>query len=394
MHGRLGARSSNTVSSGSRKSVDRPRRPAYEKARIELFSTGIAQGLSLDKTEEDRIHDELDAPFKRSSDPFASAVRTTRMPMVITDPRQDDNPIVFCNDAFLRLTGYDREEILGRNCRFLQGPDTDKQVVAELSEAVANRQEIQCDLLNYRKDGSTFWNSLLMCPVYADGELTYFFASQMDVTDKKRAEEHRFLLHRELDHRVKNTLAQVQSVVLQTLRDKAVPQDVATAVAGRLQAVARSHDVLTKEAWASASMMDVIKGALEPSMARFGDRIDLRGDAVRLKPRIATMLALGINELADNAARYGALSDASGRVDLRWTAENGMLHLEWRESGGPVVTSPSSKGYGLRIVERVLSTEFGGKASVEFAAGGFVFRLDAPLDGLSEEATKWLPPAQ
>ena len=348
----------------------------------------------MDKTEEDRIHDELDAPFKRSSDPFASAVRTTRMPMVITDPRQDDNPIVFCNDAFLRLTGYDREEILGRNCRFLQGPDTDKQVVAELSEAVANRQEIQCDLLNYRKDGSTFWNSLLMCPVYADGELTYFFASQMDVTDKKRAEEHRFLLHRELDHRVKNTLAQVQSVVLQTLRDKAVPQDVATAVAGRLQAVARSHDVLTKEAWASASMMDVIKGALEPSMARFGDRIDLRGDAVRLKPRIATMLALGINELADNAARYGALSDASGRVDLRWTAENGMLHLEWRESGGPVVTSPSSKGYGLRIVERVLSTEFGGRATVEFAPAGFVFRLDATLNGLGEEATKWLPPAQ
>ncbi|MBS9720515.1 PAS domain-containing protein [Tianweitania sp. BSSL-BM11] len=348
----------------------------------------------MDKKEEDRIHDELDAPFKGSSDPFASAVRTTRMPMVITDPRQDDNPIVFCNDAFVQLTGYDRAEIMGRNCRFLQGPDTDKQAVADLGRAVANREEIQTDLLNYRKDGTTFWNSLLLCPVYADGELTYFFASQMDVTDKKRAEEHRFLLHRELDHRVKNTLAQVQSVVLQTLRDKGVAQDVASAVAARLQAVARSHDVLTKEAWASASMMDVIKGALEPTVTRFGNRIEFRGDEVRLKPRIATMLALGINELADNAIRYGALSNGAGRVDLWWTADDGMLHLEWRESGGPAVTPPSRKGYGLRIVERVLSTEFGGKGSVEFPRSGFAFRLSAPLDNLGVEATKWLTSAQ
>ncbi len=117
------------------------------------------------------------------TDPFAAAVRATRMPMIITDPRQPDNPVVFANGAFCRLTGYAREDILGRNCRFLQGPDTDRDAVARVRQAVAEARSIEIDLRNYRKDGSPFWNRLLLAPVRnAQGELTYFFASQVDVT--------------------------------------------------------------------------------------------------------------------------------------------------------------------------------------------------------------------
>ena len=118
-----------------------------------------------------------------STDPFVSAVRATRMPMIISNPRLPDNPTVFANDAFVRLTGYPREEILGRNCRFLQGPATDRDSIRRISEAVRSRQSIEIDIRNHRKDGSTFWNRLLLAPVHdAAGELTYFFASQMDVT--------------------------------------------------------------------------------------------------------------------------------------------------------------------------------------------------------------------
>jgi len=117
------------------------------------------------------------------SDPFAAAVRATRMSMIITNPRQDDNPIVFANDAFCRLTGYSREESVGRNCRFLQGPESDPKAVARIRAAIAATEPIEIDIQNHRKDGSLFWNRLLIAPVGdEDGAISYFFASQFDVT--------------------------------------------------------------------------------------------------------------------------------------------------------------------------------------------------------------------
>ena len=134
-----------------------------------------------------RIADEVRG-MDDGTDPFVAAVRATRMPMVITDPRQADNPMVFVNDAFCRLTGYDRREILGRNCRLLQGPQTNPDTVRRIGEAVAAVQPIETDILNQRKDGTAFWNRLLMAPVFdAAGRLAYFFASQVDVSlEQKR----------------------------------------------------------------------------------------------------------------------------------------------------------------------------------------------------------------
>ena len=117
------------------------------------------------------------------TDPFVAAVRATRMPMIITNPRLPDNPVVFANGAFCRLSGYDRDEILGRNCRFLQGPETNLESVALIREAVRRVESIEIDIENRRKDGETFWNRLLLAPVFdTEGVLAYFFASQVDVT--------------------------------------------------------------------------------------------------------------------------------------------------------------------------------------------------------------------
>ncbi|KTT27554.1 histidine kinase famiy protein [Pseudacidovorax intermedius] len=123
-------------------------------------------------------------------DIFFAAIEMTRMPMLVTDPRQPDNPIVFANRAFLSMTGYTPEELIGTNCRFLQGPATDRASVAVIREAIESRTEVQIELLNYRKDGSTFWNALFISPVYNPaGELVYFFASQLDVSRRRDAEE-------------------------------------------------------------------------------------------------------------------------------------------------------------------------------------------------------------
>ncbi|WP_271300162.1 histidine kinase famiy protein [Sphingomonas sp. CV7422] len=121
---------------------------------------------------------------------FFAAVKTTRMPMIVTDPNQPDNPIVFANPAFINMTGYEWHELVGTNCRLLQGPDTDRETVAEIRRAIERRQETSVELLNYKKNGAAFWNALFISPVFdADNKLIYFFASQLDVTRRRDAEE-------------------------------------------------------------------------------------------------------------------------------------------------------------------------------------------------------------
>jgi PAS domain S-box-containing protein len=158
--------------------------------------------------EEARIGAEL-LGLDKSTDPFVSAVRATRMPMIVTNPRLPDNPVVFANEAFIRLTGYRREEILGRNCRFLQGPESDPAAIRRIHDAIEAREPIEIDIRNHRKDGSAFWNRLLVAPVRdAAGELAYFFASQLDVTpDHERMaglESHNAALLAELSERLRS----------------------------------------------------------------------------------------------------------------------------------------------------------------------------------------------
>ncbi|NOG72248.1 PAS domain-containing protein [Roseicella sp. DB1501] len=113
----------------------------------------------------------------------------SRMPMILTDPSDENNPIIFCNRAFEMLTGYEQSEILGRNCRFLQGPDTDPMAVAHIRNGIARHEDVHQDIFNYRKDGSGFWNALFISPVFGpSGEVLYFFASQLDVTRRHEAE--------------------------------------------------------------------------------------------------------------------------------------------------------------------------------------------------------------
>ncbi|TKD50810.1 histidine kinase famiy protein [Sphingomonas baiyangensis] len=129
-------------------------------------------------------------PAGARHDIFFAAVETTRMPMIVTDPWQDDNPIIFANNAFIRMTGYALEELIGRNCRLLQGPETDRSVIDQVRDAIRREEEVAVEVLNYRKNGSTFWNALFVSPVFDEaGKLKFFFASQLDISRRKEAEE-------------------------------------------------------------------------------------------------------------------------------------------------------------------------------------------------------------
>jgi len=203
----------------------------------------------MDQREDWHLTDTIEHEQGRG-DPFAAAIRGTRMPMVITDPRQPDNPIIFANSAFQSLTGYDRSEIIGRNCRFLQGPDSDRDAVRALGEAIRAGEACEVELLNYRKDGSTFWNALFISPVRNEaGDIQFFFGSQLDVTERVkrheavlREKEHTEKLVRErtaelqaalaakttllteLDHRVKNNLTMIGSLLRLQSRSMSGPE--------------------------------------------------------------------------------------------------------------------------------------------------------------------------
>ena len=194
-------------------------------------------------------------------------------------------------------------------------------------------------------------------------------------------ERRKFLL-RELDHRCKNTLAAVQSIADQTLRRSASPEHFVEAFNGRIGALSRAHELLTRGAWGRAGLADVVGQALTPFCGVGGLRIAVTGPDVGLAPEAAVAMHMTIHELAVNATKYGALSVEGGWLDVSWglaRADEPSLEFNWVERGGPPVTEPSARGFGSRLIEQGMAKELGGEAHITFDPEGVRFRLRAPL---------------
>jgi two-component sensor histidine kinase len=200
---------------------------------------------------------------------------------------------------------------------------------------------------------------------------------------EKQATEHQRLLIDELNHRVKNTLATVQSIASQTLRTADTPQDAKAALETRLLALSRAHDVLTRENWEGANLTEVVTRALEPYQIHGESRLRVNGQQVRLTPRMSLALAMALHELATNAVKYGALSNKNGTIEVAWAVHNGAapprLTLTWREEGGPPVEIPRRRGFGSRLIERTLAQDLEGEVEITFPPTGVICRVHAPL---------------
>ena len=202
-----------------------------------------------------------------------------------------------------------------------------------------------------------------------------------DITERKRHEQHQRLLLHELNHRVKNTLVTVQSMAMQSFRPGVDPELARLQFEGRLMALSRAHDILTRESWSRAPLAGIVGEAIAPYRDQHHDRLHAEGPLVWLPPRHALAFAMVLHELGTNAVKYGALSNQDGRVDIRWQA-NGTLRLTWTESGGPPVEPPTGRGFGSRLIERGLRHEIGGRVTLDFAPGGVVCVIEVLLDGL------------
>ncbi|KFG67294.1 sensor histidine kinase [Microvirga sp. BSC39] len=200
---------------------------------------------------------------------------------------------------------------------------------------------------------------------------------------EKRAAEHQRLLIDELNHRVKNTLATVQSISAQTLRTADTKEEARDALERRLLALSRAHDVLTRESWDGADLVEVIEKALEPYQISGENRLRITGPHVRVTPRMSLALAMAMHELATNAVKYGALANKTGTIDVSWKVTNGTapprLALRWTETGGPPLVPPRRRGFGSRLIERSLANDLDGQVEIAFAPTGVVCTVDAPV---------------
>ncbi len=330
-------------------------------------------------------------------DPFAAAIRATRMSMLITDPRQPDNPIIFANDAFLRLTGYQRDEVVGRNCRFLQGPETDPREIDRVRDAIERRENINVDLLNYRKDGTPFWNALYLSPVSNEsGETQFFFASQLDVTERKTAHERataerdRFeqavrdrtveleaaleartaLLH-EVDHRVKNNLQMISSLILMQSRqisDPAVRGSLRTMLE-RVEALSTVHRRLYQSEDVTAfELSDFVRDHVSALVSTFGlGRIDVSYELepVSLPATQAAPVALMINELVTNVLKHAFPPNAQDprlHIVMRQIGERYML--DFADNGVGMSADGMADTFGRRLISS-LARQLG--ATVEWS---------------------------
>jgi PAS domain S-box-containing protein len=295
------------------------------------------------------------------------------------------------NESICSITGSSREELLGSRLYARTHPG-DRDVDEDLY-----RRQVAGDIGFYtlekrfvRKDGRIIWIAVRSSTVRdVDGSFLYGVRVVQDITDRKEAEERQKLLIDELNHRVKNTLATVQSLATQTARSTDSPDAFRSSFEGRLIALSQAHDQLTRRHWKSADLHDIVAAATAPYLSRSRDQFELDGAAITVTPRIALTLALAMHELSTNASKYGALSVSGGRIEIRWQVLRGtppVLRIEWRERDGPSVQEPERRGFGTRFIEGSVAAELQGKAVLSFEPKGLRCTMDIPFEPAAIEA--------
>ena len=286
---------------------------------------------------------------------------------------EDDGPIDY-QSQFLKRIHPSHREIVDRHLRDALSATGTGLIDAEYR-------------MSDSREGVPRWVHSRARVVKDTGERLRLVGTMRDVTAEKAAEAQRKLLSEELQHRVKNTLAVVQSIVSQSLRTVSTPDEARDAITSRLQTLAQAHDVLTRTSWAAAPILEIIDGAVLAHGSLDG-RIRTAGPLLHLKPRSALALSMVFHELCTNAIKYGALSEPGGHVVIDWSVTGGrddqILHLSWSEHGGPPVVSPSRRGFGSRLIQTSVTGDLG-TTVLDFASAGVRWTLTARLAAIQED---------
>ena len=307
---------------------------------------------------------ESEANYRRIFEQSSDLILTADLDQVLTD----------ANPAAAEAVGVPIDELIGRKISDFVSPEDYERTSAMLRQKLEDGGTTRYDVRVRNVNGEwLFWEINSGLTFDDNGVPVGLHVVGRDVTERKRAERQNEILVGELNHRVKNTLAVVQSLAHQTFHHDKDVKVAKAAFEGRLQAMAAAHNLLTRQLWAFASMTELVELSLAPFC--IPGRCKVEGTDFKLAPQAAVSISLAIHELATNAIKYGALSSAHGEVTVSWAWEGDTFNFEWRERDGPAVTPPSRQGFGMRLIQRSLAAELGGKVEVDFDANGLVCRI-------------------
>ena len=282
------------------------------------------------------------------------------------------------DDGPYRIFGVDPanfEPTVERIEAMMHPDDREKHALAAIVGAGGSRFQVEFRIV--RPNGEVRWcYGAGIITRDADGKPVRMNGVTVDITDRKRAEEHQVLLAREVDHRAKNTLAVVLSVL--RLTRASTTKDFIATVEGRVHALAATHNLLSATRWEGADLGKIVEEEMAPYHANHRQRVITGGPAVVLLPATAQAVALALHELATNAAKYGALSTETGTLAVTWRAEGDALVLDWTETGGPPTAEPARLGFGLTIVRSSIEAQFRGGVSYEWRREGLRCTLSIP----------------
>jgi PAS domain S-box-containing protein len=338
------------------------------------YGVRVLQDVTAAKQMEDRIR-ESEQHLRDLLEALPAAVYTT----------DATGRITFFNNAAVEMSGRS-PEIGDMWCVTWRLYNTDGTLLPhdQCPMAVAlkeNRAVRGAEAIAERPDGTRIPFIPFPTPLYdAKGKLIGAINMLVDITERKQAENRQRLLIDELNHRVKNTLATVQSLAAQTARHADSLEDFSSRFEARLLALSRAHDLLTRRHWEGASLGSLIQEILTATTGNAGPKVEVDGPIVDLDARTALSLTMVLNELATNAIKYGALSSEVGKLSVTWGLEevSGVLPrllLEWRERGGPPVSPPARRGVGTRLMERAVERDLGGHFDFAFEPSGVVCRM-------------------
>jgi len=298
--------------------------------------------------------------------------------------------ITLVNAQIEKLFGYGRAEMIGNPVEMLI-PERFRGHHISLRNAFSNHPEtrpmgVGRDFYGRRKDGTEFPVEIglnAIAPGSQNDDL--ILATVVDITVRKKAEQHLRLVMRELSHRTRNVLAVVQVMAWQTARTSVDLDDFEERFTNRIDALTRSHDLLVKRGWQGVAIDELVQAQLAPFLDEAQKRLAARGPALLLKPEAAQNLGLALHELATNASKYGALSRPTGRIEIGWTidpdvATRRRFHMSWREIGGPEVMPPKHTGFGHTVIKDTVARALRGEVALEFKPEGFVWRLTGSPD--------------
>jgi PAS domain S-box-containing protein len=342
----------------------------------------------LDITERKQMDDALQHSRLRAREQEQLLAATYEHAAIGISEVSPDGQFLRVNEAICAITGYSREHLLANKLFTHTHPDDAdpdregfrKQIVGQLEFYSVEKRFV-------RLEGRVIWLSVRSSPVRGDdGHLLYLVRVVQDITERKASERRQKLLIDELNHRVKNTLATVQSLASQTARGASTPEAFREGFEGRLIALSKAHDQLTVHHWENADLRELLSGSLAPYAGAGADRIVLRGEDVVLRPRAVVTLAMAFHELTTNAAKYGALSVPGGRIEIRWQPVRGddggrsLLKIDWIERDGPPVVEPQRRGFGSKLIEGSVAAEHGGSARLTFEPTGLRCEIVMPLE--------------